>query len=84
MLIKTIEVHNTIQINEYFANCKNILLAILADKLQKCRKMAVKIILEIRQSKRLCDDKLRKFLIPKISFDATGYIQMIEWTKIIT
>ena len=84
MLIKTIEVHKTIQINGYSAHCKNILLGILADKVQKCRKNPVKIILEIRQSKRLCDDKLRKFLIPKINFDATGYTQMIKWTKNIT
>ncbi|GLV46148.1 hypothetical protein CBL_02864 [Carabus blaptoides fortunei] len=69
-------VNKTIQTNGCFAHSKNLLLAMLGDTRLHIRKLALRHILKCRSQKSAT---LRKFKLPKINFNATDYIELIEW-----
>jgi hypothetical protein len=71
----------SIQGNAYLAHSENLLLAMLADTDVNARKKAVQTILQIRNERTTDDECPRKFLIPKLDFDADKYYDMIDWTQ---
>ena len=42
---------------------------------------AVDVILNLRGTQELGDDKPRKFIIPELKFDVASYAEMIDWKK---
>jgi hypothetical protein len=53
----------------------------LTDTDQTVRVKAVDVILKLRGTQELGDDKPRKFIIPELKFDASSYTEMIDWKK---
>ena len=53
----------------------------LTDADQTVRVKAVDVILNLRGTQDLGDDKPRKFIIPELKFDASSYTEMINWKK---
>lgn len=68
-----------IQRNAYFAHPENLLLAMAFDERDQVRQLGLRRILKARQQK-ITD--IRKFVIPPINFDATDYIELINWMDI--
>ena len=62
------------------AHSENLLLTMLADPEGIPRKKAVEQILQLRNGTSVSDCH-RKFLIPKLNFDAENYFDMIDWTS---
>lgn len=65
------------QVNCFSAHPESILIAMLTDDDPSVRKRAVLKILKIRKKK--ISDSVRKFVLPKIKFNATSYIDIIDW-----
>ena len=53
----------------------------LTDADQTVRVKAVDVILNLRGTQELGDDKPRKFIIPELKFDAASYAEIIDWKK---
>ena len=69
-------VNNALQRNGFFANPENILISMLMDELGHVRELAWRRILKCRSNSSL---ERRKFLVPKLLFDAEHYYEMIDW-----
>jgi hypothetical protein len=65
------------QINCFSGHPESILIAMLTDDDPSVLKKAILKILKIRKKK--ISDSVRKFVRPKIKFNATSYIDMIDW-----
>lgn len=65
-----------IQRNAYFLHPENILISMLADDRIHVRELALRRILKARTAGH---QTLRSFVIPKINFDASDYIDLIDW-----
>lgn len=69
-----------IQRNGYFGHAENILLSMLVDERKAIRELAYRRILKARSSqKSLC---IRSFSIPPFYFDATDYMDLINWQQL--
>jgi len=64
-----------IERNAYFAHPENILLAMLVDERMFVRELAMRRILKARTETY----RLRKFVVPKLNFNAKDYIELIDW-----
>lgn len=69
-------VNASIQRNAYFAHHENILLAMLVDESQTIRELSIHRILDYRKN----GISSRKFIIPKLNFDAESYYDLINWS----
>lgn len=69
---------------KFFGHPQNVLATMLADSNQAIRQKAVNLILEKRQKSLDFVQPIRKFLKPKLSFDAPAYHEMNRGTKYIT
>ena len=65
------------QVNCFSGHSESILIAMLTDDDPSVLKKAILKILKIRKKK--ISDSVRKFVRPKIKFNATSYIDMIDW-----
>ncbi|GBP00984.1 hypothetical protein EVAR_2278_1 [Eumeta japonica] len=74
-------VETVIQRNGYFAHSENLLLAMITDERKHIRELAARRILKARSS---AVQTPRLFDVPKINFDASNYIDIINWQKEIT
>ena len=64
--------------NAYFAAPENLLLAMLTDERCHIRTLAVRRIIKAR--KTLQDGNcVRRFVIPAVNFEATDYVDLIDW-----
>lgn len=68
-----------IQRNGYFAHPENLLLAVITDENPNMRELGIRRFLKSRQSKAT---RIRKFEIPKLNFQASNYIDLINWQKV--
>lgn len=68
-----------IQRNAFFTHPENLLLAMLTDEKSEIRKLALRRIMKSRKQKRT--SSVRSFCVPVINFEATSYIDMIDWQK---
>lgn len=67
----------------YFAHPENILIAMLADSDISIRSRAVDIILQQRlHAPTRPTAPIRQFKVPPINFDATNYVDLIDWEDI--
>ena len=65
--------------NGYFANCENILLAMVFDPEESRRKLAIERIVEARRNEK---PEIRSFQRPEnINFEANSYENLISWEK---
>ncbi|KAK0048904.1 hypothetical protein Bpfe_021670 [Biomphalaria pfeifferi] len=64
----------------YFAHSENILIAMLADSDKSIRSRAVDIILQ--QRLQASTAAIRLFKVPPINYDATNYVDLINWEDI--
>ena len=64
-----------IENNAYFSHLENVLFAMLGDYDQRVRKIAVERIVKLRNQQPPSDDQgaIRKFILPVIKFNASGY-----------
>lgn len=67
--------------NGYFAHPENILLAMLTDPQKHIRELAARRILKART---VPATKLRCFQVPNLDFNASSYVELIDWQKNIT
>lgn len=74
-------VETVIQRNGYFAHAENLLVAMITDERKHIRELAARRILKARSS---AVQTPRLFDVPKIYFDATNYIDIINWQNEIT
>ena len=70
-------VHPVLQRNAFFAHVENVILAMMCDDRNHIRELALRRVLSIRSSKT---EDIRKFIIPKINFEAENYLDMIDWS----
>lgn len=70
-----------IQRNSYFAHPENLFLAMLTDPQKHIRELAARRILKARNKKT---SKVRLFKLPNINFNASSYIDLIDWQQNIT
>jgi len=63
--------------NGYFGHPENILLCMIADERKYVRELGMRRILRARSEAY----GLRKFRIPALNFDATDYIDLIDWQE---
>ena len=71
-----------IQRNGYFSQSENILLAMVNDENMIVCELGLRTVL---RSRKLCEGpltKIRGFKVPKISFDADIYYEMIDWQNV--
>ncbi|XP_050527619.1 uncharacterized protein LOC126897791 [Daktulosphaira vitifoliae] len=68
-----------IQRNAYFGSPENILICMLLDNRYAIRKKALSKIINARQNKN--DQSIRSFEIPPLNFNATDYVELIDWGK---
>ncbi|KAK0066937.1 hypothetical protein Bpfe_003672 [Biomphalaria pfeifferi] len=68
-----------IQRNAFFTHPEDLLLAMLTDEKSEIRELALRRILKSRKQKRT--SSVRSFCVPLINFEATSYIDMIDWQK---
>ena len=69
-----------IQRNAYFSHPENLLLAMLTDDRPEIRELALRRILKAR--KQETGSQMRLFSVPILNFQATSYIEMIDWGNI--
>lgn len=74
-------IHDSIQINAFFAHPENLLLSIsmMADERQAFRDLALQRILEARME---VGTKIRTFSVPPINFRAEEYVDLICWETV--
>lgn len=81
-----------IQRNAYFGHPENILLAMLTDERKHIRELGFRRILKARATEKLpkkitkkrksTETKaIREFAIPKLNFEATDYVDLINWQE---
>ena len=68
-----------IQRNAFFSHPENLLLAMLTDERPDIRELALRRIVKSRKQKRT--SSVRSFCVPVLNFEATSYIDMIDWQK---
>lgn len=68
-----------IQRNAYFAHPENLLIAMLLDEQESIRKQAMNCILQCRKNNT--KKGVRKFVVPKLNFNAKHYTNLIDWNK---
>ena len=68
-------VNRVLQRNGFFAHPENILISMLIDEQKHVRELAWRRILKCRSNSFM---KRRKFVVPKVLFDA-DYYKMIDW-----
>ena len=66
--------------NAFFSHPENLLLAMRTDERPDIRELALRRILKSRRMKRT--SSARSFCVPVLNFEATSYIDMIDWLKI--
>jgi len=72
-----------IQRNGFFGHPENILIAMLADDRQDINVLALRRILKARQAfKKPSRNIIRTFEIPQFNFEATDYIDIINWADV--
>lgn len=71
-----------IQRNAYFCHPENMLLAMIADERKEIRELGYKRILEAKNKKK-GSKEVRTFIPPAINFDATDYVDVIQWNNCI-
>ena len=69
-----------IQRNAFFSHPENLLLAMLTDEKPAMRELAMRRILKAR--KQPSTNKVRSFSVPVLNFEATSYLEMIDWQTI--
>ena len=69
-------VNRVLQRNGFFAHPENILISMLMDEQEHVGEMAWRKILKCRSNSSL---ETRKFVVPKVLFDAEHYYEMIDW-----
>ena len=74
-------VKDTIIRGSYHAHSENVLLTLLASKIQSERQFAIGKILKIRGSNDYGDINVRQHVNPKINFEATELTDLISWDK---
>ena len=81
-----------IQRNAYFGHPENILLAMLTDERKHIRELGLRRILKARtivklpkrttkKRKSTKTTAIREFAIPKLNFEATDYVDLINWQE---
>lgn len=65
-----------IQRNAYWCHPEAVLLAMVADPDDAIRAKALQVIQRCREQSR---GQVRQFVIPKLNFSATSYIEMFDW-----
>jgi len=70
-----------IQRNAYFCHPANLLLAMLTDDRKEIRKLGMRRILKARKTVL---SGIRKFVVPKLKFDASDYTELIDWQMCVT
>lgn len=73
-------VDSVIQRNGYFAHPENILLSMLTDDWKHIRELAMRRILRSRSEPM---QGIRVFNIPPLNFNATDYIDIIDWQQAV-
>ncbi|GBN92882.1 hypothetical protein AVEN_206234-1 [Araneus ventricosus] len=73
-------VYPVIQRNAFFAHPENVLLAMFVDEIERIRELGYRRILKARQ---IVPKKktVRNFVPPKINFQASDYIEIINWNS---
>ncbi|GBM31649.1 hypothetical protein AVEN_101273-1 [Araneus ventricosus] len=69
------------QRNAFFAHSENVLLAMLVDEREHIRELGYGRILNARQI--VSKKTVRNFLRPKINFQASDYIEIINWNSCV-
>lgn len=64
--------------NSYFGHPENVLVAMLVDSNQEVREEAVNAILDKRQKSSDVEQPIRKFIKPKLNFNASSYHEMAD------
>lgn len=64
--------------NAYFAAPENMLLAMLTDERHHIRTLAARRIIKAREISPV-KNCVRRFVIPTINFEATDYVDLIDW-----
>lgn len=72
-------VQKSIQNNAYYCHPENIILAMLFDKDEFVRKKAVDLI----EKTSTIGDKIRKFIVPQVNFNATSYLSLINFNELV-
>lgn len=73
-------VDESIQRNAFYGHPENILIAMLCDSKRCVRELAFNRIMSARKMGR--SNVVRKFIVPKIRFDAKTYYEIIVWTRV--
>ena len=71
-------VYPVIQRNGFFGHPENLLLSMISDSRPHVRKLG---LLRIMKARSLIKANIRQFSIPEINFEATDYIELIDWQK---
>ena len=69
--------HSVIQTNAFFAHPENMLIAMITDEKYEIRELGLKDILEARNHQGDDCVNIRKFMVPKINFEAKEYFDLI-------
>ena len=72
-------VHSVVQINGYYAQPENLLVAMATDENRDIRRLAWRRIKKCHYSKKKKINKVRVFQVPKLQFEATEYYECIDW-----
>ncbi|KAK0069077.1 hypothetical protein Bpfe_001259 [Biomphalaria pfeifferi] len=67
-----------IQRNAYFAHPENLLIAMVTDDRDHIKQLGLRRILKARQEQKT---GIRKFCIPRLNFDSTDYVDLINWQE---
>jgi len=80
-----------IQRNAYFGHPENIILAMLTDERKHIRELGLRRILKVRKKEKFPKttkrrrteetEAIREFNIPKLNFEATDYVDLINWQE---
>lgn len=74
-------VYKVFEGNAYFAHPENMLIAMMTDKRQHIRQLAIRRILKARNGNSTPSQSIRFFRIPKLNFNADDYIDLIVRNK---
>ena len=78
-------VQPVIERNAFWAHPENVLLSAISDNDTSFKQIAISKIIQAREVVRhICQSDVRKFIPPKINFDAPNYFALIEDDAIIT
>lgn len=64
--------------NAFFANTENLLLAMTNDEQETVRELAW---FRIKEARAVYKDQQRVFTLPSINFEATNYVDIIQWNE---